>query len=159
MRRSDREVTDLSEIEEIIRQCRTCHVAMADGEEPYLVPLSFGYRFEGRALCLYFHSAKEGRKLDIWRKNSRVCFEMCYEGEAVQTETPCESGYYYASVIGCGDIRFVDDPEEKCEALSLLMQHQAGFTVRFCPEQTEDVCVCKVCTTEYRGKRKPKFAL
>ena len=126
---------------------------------PYLVPLSFGYRLNGRELCLYFHSAKEGRKLEIWRKNSRVCFEMCYEGEAVRTETPCESGYYYASVIGYGDIRFIDDPQEKCEALSLLMYHQAGMSVRFDEEQAKNVCVFMIRTNDYCGKQKPKPAL
>jgi nitroimidazol reductase NimA-like FMN-containing flavoprotein (pyridoxamine 5'-phosphate oxidase superfamily) len=159
MRRTDREVTDLTEIEEIIKQCRTCHVAMADENGPYLVPLSFGYRLKGRELSLYFHSAKEGRKLDIWRKNSRVCFEMCYEGEAVRAETPCDSGYYYASLIGNGDIRFIDDLEEKCEALSLLMEQQAGLSVRFDGKQAKDVCVFKICTTDYCGKQKPKLTL
>ncbi len=158
MRRSDREVRDISEIEEIIKHCRTCHIAMADETGPYLVPLSFGYRIIGRELSLYFHSAKEGRKLDIWRKNSRVCFEMCHEGEAERAETPCDSGYYYESLIGFGDIRFLDDPKEKCEALSLLMQHQAGLSVRFCEEQVKDVCVYKISSTDYSGKRKPRPA-
>ena len=85
MRRKDREVTDICGIEEILRQCKTCHVAMVDDGAPYVVPLSYGYQMldDGR-LALYFHSAKEGRKLDILRRNSRLCFEIANEGEPVQ---------------------------------------------------------------------------
>ena len=44
MRRKDREVTDIGEMEEILRLCKTCHVAMVDNGSPYVVPLSYGYR-------------------------------------------------------------------------------------------------------------------
>ena len=66
---------------EIIKMCKTCHVAMVEEGEAYVVPLSFGYRFiEGGLLELYFHSALEGKKLDILRKNNRICFDMA-QGE------------------------------------------------------------------------------
>ena len=38
MRRKDREVADKAGIENIIAQCKTCHVAMTDGDMPYVVP-------------------------------------------------------------------------------------------------------------------------
>lgn len=31
-----------------------------------MVPLSYGYKLEKGQITLYFHSAKEGRKLDIF---------------------------------------------------------------------------------------------
>lgn len=89
MRRKDREITDEEAIEEIVKSCKICHVSMADGGEPYVVPLSFGYERQGRKLTLYFHSAREGRKLDILHKNHRVCFEMALEGKPVHAKTPC----------------------------------------------------------------------
>ena len=43
MRRKEREVTEINEIEKILLQCKTCHVAMVDDGMPYVVPLSYFY--------------------------------------------------------------------------------------------------------------------
>lgn len=157
MRRKDREVTDRAGIEEIIGACKTCHIAMVDNGMPYVVPLSYGYDFaEDGTLTLYFHSAKEGRKLDIWKQNKQVCFEMCQEGEPVTADIPCNSGYYFSSVIGYGEIVFIEDAAEKCNALSRMFFHQSGREVVFVEKQAEAVCVYKIVSKEYTGKRKEK---
>ena len=157
MRRKDREVSDRSGIEEIILRCKTCHVAMSDDGMPYVIPLSFGYRFlDENKLELYFHSAFEGRKMDILKKNNRVCFEMSYEGESLFPDVPCKSGYYYGSVIGNGEAVFITDSTDKCEALSILFKHQTGRDVEFSSEQAETVCVYKIVSNDFTGKKKPK---
>ncbi|MDP4094583.1 MAG: pyridoxamine 5'-phosphate oxidase family protein, partial [Bacillota bacterium] len=38
MRRKDREVSDINEIENIIEKCKVCHLAMVDKGLPYVVP-------------------------------------------------------------------------------------------------------------------------
>ena len=157
MRRADREVKDLDVIRSILDQCMTCHLAMVEDGMPYVVPLSYAYEMEEDTLTVYFHSAKEGRKIDILRKNSAVCFEMCMEGEPVYAkETPCNSGYYYASVHGFGEIVFVENVEEKCRSLSLLMKHQAKADIVFKAEQAAGVCIYKVVTKDFVGKQKRK---
>lgn len=156
MRRKDREVTELSEIKEILDGCKTCHVAMTDGDRPYVVPLSFGYEIKDGSLVLYFHSAEEGRKIDILKKDNRVCFEICSEGEPIFPETPCNSGYYFSSVIGWGEVEFLEDPEEKCEALHKMFVHQSGRKVRFTEAQAASVCVYTIVSREFTGKRKPR---
>jgi len=157
MRRKDREVTDLGGIEEILLLCKTCHVAMVDNGSPYVVPLSYGYKIlGGSVLELYFHSAHEGRKLDVLSRNNKVCFEMAYEGEPVYSETPCNSGYYFASVMGFGEAVFIEDIGEKCDALSVMFKHQSGGDVAFTPEQASGVCVFKIVSTDFTGKRKPR---
>ena len=157
MRRKDREVTNINEIEKILLQCKTCHVAMVDAGGPYVVPLSYGYKIRGgNILELYFHSAPAGKKLDILRKNNNVCFEMAHEGEPLHSDTPCNSGYYFASVIGTGNVIFIDGADEKCEALSIMFQHQSGKEVTFTPEQAEKICVFKIVSSDFSGKRKPK---
>jgi nitroimidazol reductase NimA-like FMN-containing flavoprotein (pyridoxamine 5'-phosphate oxidase superfamily) len=155
MRRKDREVIDISEIETILIQCKTCHVAMVSDGAPYVVPLSFGYKIlDDGVLELYFHSAWEGKKLDILKKYNKVCFEMAHEGEPALSETPCNSGYYFSSVIGYGDTFFIDIVEEKREALSILYMHQFGKEVIFTEKQAENVCVFKISSTDFKGKRK-----
>lgn len=155
MLRKDREVTQIDEIENIIRKCKTCHLAMMDDGQPYLVPLSFGYEIIGTNLTLYFHSAKKGKKLDILHKNSRVCFEMACEGTPVHAEIPCNSGYYFSSIIGYGNVEFIEDVNQKCRALSLLMKQQADRDVIFNEAQANTVCVYKISTSEFTGKKKP----
>lgn len=76
MRRDDREVKNMEEIQEILDTCKVCRLGMADGSRIYIVPMNFGYEFEGDSLILYFHGAGEGRKLELIRKNPEVGIEM-----------------------------------------------------------------------------------
>ena len=155
MRRKDREVSNMEDIRGIIEKCKVCHLAMADKGRPYLVPLSFGYRIDGEKLTLYFHSAKTGRKIDILENSKEVCFEMACECKLGIVENPCNSGYFYESVIGFGKAEFVDNDEEKCEALTLLMKHQANQDFVFTKQQADTVCVFKVVSRDFTGKKKP----
>ncbi len=70
MRRFEYEIQELPEIEEIIGLAKVCRLAMSVGDQPYLVPLCFGYE----PGALYFHSAGEGKKLDMLETNDNVCF-------------------------------------------------------------------------------------
>jgi len=157
MRRKDREIKDREELEKILLLCKTCHVAMVDGSLPYVVPLSFGYRFvNDNVLELFFHSAYEGRKIEILKKNNMVCFEMSNEGEPLFADAPCNSGYYFSSIIGNGRVAFIENAEEKCEALSFMFRHQSGKDAVFTAEQAETVCVYKIVSADFTGKKKPR---
>lgn len=155
MRRKEREVTNIEEIRSIIEKCKVCHLAMTDKCMPYVVPLNFAYVIDDNSLTLYFHSAKAGRKIDILKENSAVCFEMAYEGKLIKAEEPCNSGYYFESVMGFGHVEFIEDVAEKCNALSLLMKHQTNQDFDFTQKQADTVCVYKVVTKDFVGKRKP----
>jgi len=108
MRRRDREISDAEEISSIIRRSMVCRLAMTDGESPYIVPMRFG--FDGERL--YFHSAAEGLKLEIIRRNLNVCFEFDIDVELAPSERICDIGMRYRSVIGYGTARFVTDSDE-----------------------------------------------
>ncbi|MCL2180218.1 MAG: pyridoxamine 5'-phosphate oxidase family protein [Treponema sp.] len=169
MRRKDREVTDIKGIEEILLKCKTCHLAMVDNGDPYVVPLSYGYKITGinqqisgesnldkHTLELYFHSALEGRKLEILKRCNKVCFEISSEGRPVNSDDPCNSGYYFASIIGFGEAVFIYDNDEKCRALSAMFKHQTGRDVPFSAEQSKSVCVFKIISNDFTGKSKPQ---
>jgi len=72
MRRKDREITTLGEIEQVIRKAIVCHLGLVDNNEAYVVPVNFGYERN----AIYFHSALEGRKVNVIRRNDKVCFEL-----------------------------------------------------------------------------------
>jgi hypothetical protein len=66
---------------------------------------------------------------------------MTFEGEPVYAETHCNSVCYFASIIGYGDVVFIDDPDTKCEALSI--KHQTGKEVIFTVGQTQGKRIIK----------------
>ena len=88
MRRKDREITHIHAILDLVSECRVCRLAMTDGGVPYIVPLNYGYEYADGALTFYFHSAKEGRKLEILKKNPMVCLELDGRGELVEDANP-----------------------------------------------------------------------
>ncbi len=122
MRRADKEVVDLDEVRSILNAASVCNLAMCDEGQPYIVPLCFGY--EGSTL--YFHSALEGRKLEVLRKNPHVCFEADVGSEVVESKEPCSWSMKYKSVIGFGKASFVEDLDGKREALDAIMRHYLG---------------------------------
>ena len=76
MRKADREVKDRNDVFEIVKKGRICHLCINDDVYPYIVPLNYGYEVIGDELYLYFHSAMEGRKIDLLKKNNHVSFEI-----------------------------------------------------------------------------------
>ena len=64
MRRSDREITDMDRIMEIVRRQGVCCVAFQNTPCPYLIPMNYGAALENGWLTLYFHGAAVGTKLD-----------------------------------------------------------------------------------------------
>lgn len=96
MRRKDKEIKDRAAIESIIRCSKVCRLTMADGNLPYRIPLSFVYKNN----TLYFHSANQGKKLDILKKNNQVCFEFDIDPKPIKADTGCEWEMKYKSVIG-----------------------------------------------------------
>ena len=154
MRRSDREITDSSEILSIINDCKVIRLAMLDEQGlPYIVPLNFGCRFEGGAFTFYCHSAKEGRKIDLLRRDPRVAFELDCRGELETADRACGYGYYYASVTGSGTAEFLEG-EEKLDGLSALMRHMAGREDRFTEEQARGVAVLAIRVRSLSAKAK-----
>lgn len=119
MRRTEREITDRGQIEEVIACAQVCHLALLDGDWPYLVPLSYGYR-EG---VLYLHSAPAGLKIELLRRNPQVCFEMEADVALLPAQSACGFGMRYRSVIGRGVARLIAEPEAKAAALDVIMAH------------------------------------
>ncbi|MCG2777827.1 MAG: pyridoxamine 5'-phosphate oxidase family protein, partial [Desulfobacterales bacterium] len=119
MRRKEKEITDKTAMESIILRSSVCRLALSEENRPYIVPLCFGYEDD----TLYFHSAREGRKLDILRKNNKVCCEFDIDNEIVEADDACGWSMKYQSVIGAGKGSIIDDIESKRKALNIIMQH------------------------------------
>ena len=127
MRKAKREIRDPNAVREIMEKAAVCRIGLSDDGMPYVVPMNFGLGEN----CLYLHCAAEGRKLDIIRRNNRVCFEMDLLREVVRGESACSFSARYESVIGFGRAAIVEEAAEKRAALDRIMEHygeQGPFT-------------------------------
>jgi nitroimidazol reductase NimA-like FMN-containing flavoprotein (pyridoxamine 5'-phosphate oxidase superfamily) len=150
MRRKEREITEAGAMEEIIRSAQVCRLAMSVDDQPYVVPLCFGYS-DG---CLYFHCAREGMKLDMVRKNERVCFECDVDHDLVMSESPCEWGMKGRSVVGFGRASLIEAPEAKREALDVIMEHyRAKGPFSYKEKGFEKALIIKVEIDKMTGKK------
>ena len=120
MRRVDREVTDRSQIDEIIRSCLVCHIGMSKDDRPYVLPFSFGY-VDG---CIYIHTADCGAKIEYFTTNPYVAFCLESDVELVSSpEPPCSWSFKYQSVAGRGSITEVTAQDERMSALASIVSH------------------------------------
>lgn len=150
MRRTDREITSRERIDEIVLGCEVCHLGMADGDQPYVVPVSYGY--DGQSV--YFHSAREGRKLDVIADNPRVCVEFERRVQLVPSETAaCEWSFAFESAIGFGVVEELRDPEAKASGLNQIMQHYSGRSWEFDAPTLARTRVWRVAIEELTGKQ------
>ena len=155
MTRREQQVTDINEIIEILEKSKIVHVGMIDGDEPYVVPMNYGYILEDGKLTIYLHGAKRGRKIDVIKENPKVFYEMCCDITPFEGEVACKYGITYASIMGRGMATLVEDVEEKKQALSLLMKAQTGKDFTFEDKLTTVVNIIKIDTLEFTAKKRP----
>jgi nitroimidazol reductase NimA-like FMN-containing flavoprotein (pyridoxamine 5'-phosphate oxidase superfamily) len=150
MRRKEREIQGREAMEDILRRAVVCRLAMSVDDEPYIVPLNFGYRDR----ALYFHGAREGKKIEMLRKNSRVCFEVDVDHEMVGAESPCDRTFKYRSVIGFGRAELITEPEAKRNAFDIIMAHcGAAAPYPYKEKAFEKTCIVKVTIESMTGKQ------
>mgnify|MGYP001056677324 CR=1 FL=1 len=154
MSRKDREVTDPQRIEEIIAGCTCCRLGLCDGGSAYIVPLSFGYtRREDGGYTLYFHGAREGRKIDLIRRTGRASFEMDTGYQLRPGEAACSYSAAFRSVMGEGPVSFVEDAEEKRRALDMIMLKNTGRGGwEYSEKMLDAVCVFSLTVDELACK-------
>jgi nitroimidazol reductase NimA-like FMN-containing flavoprotein (pyridoxamine 5'-phosphate oxidase superfamily) len=150
MRRKDKEITDKSIIQDILSKSEICRIALLDGDLPYIVPLNYGF-YEN---ALYFHSARVGRKIDLIRKNNRVCFEIEYAQEIIKDAQACNWTARYRSVIGYGKIEILTDPGQKKNGLDIIMAHYGKTSGnQYIEENMERMVILKLTIDEISGKQ------
>ncbi len=106
-------------IEQVIAHCDVCYVGMVDGDEPYVIPMNFGYKDN----VVYLHSAPEGRSLRVLERNNRVCITFS-NGHRLAFQHPqvaCSYRMKARSVMAYGNVRFIEESEKKIEALNIIM--------------------------------------
>lgn len=153
MRRKDREITDYEKMLEIVAQCDCCRIGLVDDEGAYIVPLSFGYENLNGELTLYFHSAGEGKKIELIKQQNRASFEMDTKHGLVEGKAACAYSYLFQSIMGKGKLELLQNYEEKCHGLELVMAHYSDKTGWTFPEKmVNSMALIKLTVTEWSCK-------
>ena len=155
MTKRELQITDLKEIQHILDTAKVLHLGLAVDNEPYIVPMNYGYTMDGEKLTVYLHSAVRGKKLDMIRANPKVFFEVECDLIPFEGRVPCQYGLSYSSLMGRGDARIVEDVEEKMEAMSILMKTQTGKDFPFEDRLVSIVSVIRIDVAEYTAKHRP----
>lgn len=157
MRRKDREVIGKEGINAILRQCRVARLAFWDEEAPYIVPMNFGYDWQGELPVLYFHCAGEGKKLSLLEKCPKVGIEMDCGHQLVGEGKACSYGFLFQSIMGWGTAEKVESLEEKQHGLVCLMRQQTGKEFLVSPEEAASVTVLRVQVCDISAKARKSF--
>ena len=155
MTKRELQITDPDQIKEILDTARVLHLGLAVDNEPYVVPMNYGYSIEDGKLVLYLHSALRGKKLDMIRANPNVFFSLECGLTPFEGQVACQYGVAYSSVMGRGIARLVEDVEEKKKAMSILMKTQTGKDFTFEDRLVSIVAVIRIDVSEYTAKHRP----
>jgi hypothetical protein len=129
MRRADRALSEADEIAGVISAAVIAHVGFVDNDEPYVVPLNFGWDpgAAGAPDRFWFHSAPAGRKAILLAERPRVCVQLEADLQLVtHPETACAWTQAYRSVIAWGTARIAVDHAESRHGLDAIMRHHTG---------------------------------
>jgi len=142
MRRAEKEIKDERIINEILTRAKFCHISIHDEPYPYLVTVNYGF-MDG---CLYFHSAPEGKKIDLLRRNPHVCFQVITDLKMRAGDDPCNDWTMkYKSIAGYGKAEIINDHTGKAAGLNVLMAHyslKGPFT--FSKKRLEETMVIRI---------------
>jgi nitroimidazol reductase NimA-like FMN-containing flavoprotein (pyridoxamine 5'-phosphate oxidase superfamily) len=154
MRRKDRQITEKGEIALILRKADACRIAFAKDNVPYIVCMNYGYEWEGEYPVLYFHCAREGKKLEMMKANPYVCFQLDTDHELHYNHEKMYCTMHYASIAGMGYLEPVTDDTERKKGLDLILSHHDRFVPEKYPESSMNrTTVLRLRVIELTAKR------
>jgi len=130
------------EINEIIKSCKTCYLAMSDNNIPYVLPMNFA--LDGDSVIL--HSAQEGRKWETMKKNPKVCLNWTLGEELAWQDARSGCSYRVKSktVLVEGEVETINDFDEKYQLLKILMAQYSNREFKFNAPAVKNVGILKV---------------
>jgi uncharacterized protein len=149
MRRKDREITERAEIDKILASTNVMHLALADGDVPFLVPVFYAY--DGASM--YFHSANAGTKIEILKRNPKVCFEVSIDHGVIESEQACDFEARHRTVIGFGRASFIDEEAEKIQVLDRIVARFTSKQFEYPKTNLHYTSVVRIAIDSIKGKK------
>lgn len=130
------------EIEEVIRACKTCYLAMSVDDRPYVLPMNFA--LDGDTIIL--HSAQEGRMWESILKNPQVSINWTLGEELAwqDVQVGCSYRVKSKSVLVEGKVEIIEDYEEKYRCMQVMMAQYSDREFKFGEPSIRNVGVFKV---------------
>lgn len=114
-------------IRAFLNQAQVGYFATRWEEQPFITPSTFWYDPDRHEI--YFHSNIVGRVRANAERHPQVCFATSHAGKLLPSNVALEFSIQYESVIAFGQVRLLEDPEEKERALyGLLQKYFPGMT-------------------------------
>jgi nitroimidazol reductase NimA-like FMN-containing flavoprotein (pyridoxamine 5'-phosphate oxidase superfamily) len=135
-------IENRAEINEIIKACKTCYLAMSENGQPYVLPLNFALDGD----CVILHSAPEGRMWETINANPKVSInwtlgeQLAWQDEKVG----CSYRVKSKSVLVEGEVEIINDYDEKYRCMKLLMAQYSNREFEFSAPSIKNVGVIKV---------------
>jgi nitroimidazol reductase NimA-like FMN-containing flavoprotein (pyridoxamine 5'-phosphate oxidase superfamily) len=153
MRRKYQEVEDRAVLEGWLAEATVGRLATVDEDGyPVVKPVNFAYA-DGR---IYFHSAREGEKLDDIRRDPRVGFEVDRLFALVPAlERGCQAHCFYQSLIVRGRARILDGDANRAahdRALRLLVDKHAPDFAGTPLQDPDQAAVVEIAVERMTGK-------
>lgn len=150
MRKKEKQITDTAEMYEILQKGIICRLAFHDDPFPYILPFNYGYHDD----CIYIHSAREGKKIELIKKNNRIGFEITTGIEIVKVFKSCGWTTKYKSVCGNGYAEILTGTQDKKKGLDIIMkQHGSLSADEYNAASLSDMLIIKVRIDQMNGKK------
>lgn len=149
MRRKDREINDRVEIDAILSSTTVMHLALADRDVPFLVPVFYAY--DGTSI--YFHSANAGTKIEILKRNPKVCFEVSIDHGVIESDKACDFEARHRTVIGFGNASFVEEEAEKVQILDRIVSRFTSKSFDYPNANLQHTAVVRIAIESIKGKK------
>ena len=144
-------ISDKTEIESIIDQCDICFVGITEADgTPYVIPMNFGY-LNGQIML---HSAPEGKHLSLLTLSNRICVTFCTDRKLMyqHPDVACSYSMNSKSVVCKGSVSFLEDLQEKEEAMNQLMKKFSDRSFSYSAPALRNVKVWRVTVDEMTAK-------
>jgi hypothetical protein len=154
VRRKDKEITHERLLKRILKTSKYITIALSMDNQPCLVSLSHGY--DENRNCLYFHCAKEGKKLRYLKSNNVIWGQALLDHGYSEGD---ECTHLYASVHFSGKVILVENLEEKSLAMKCMMNHLSmnpeALMTRLTPDRLKNTVIGRI-NIEYMSGKKSK---
>lgn len=99
---------NLNEIVTMLNKVQYCRLSVSENNQPYIIPMFFKYKCEGKNFKFILNSSKAGLKMNFLNNNNQVCIEFDRNvGNAID------------SIIVLGSVRVFNDP---CKESSVILE-------------------------------------
>jgi nitroimidazol reductase NimA-like FMN-containing flavoprotein (pyridoxamine 5'-phosphate oxidase superfamily) len=117
----DRGVYDRQVIDRIVDEGLVCHLGFAVDGQPFVIPTIHG-RVDD---TVYVHGSNASRMLRSLGKGVEACLTITIVDGLVLARSAFHHSMNYRSVLVLGELRPVDDADEKLRALEAISEHVA----------------------------------